>query len=260
MSGSKVRTEIAGAVARVVLARPEVRNAFDAETIEQLHAAFNRLSGDDAVRAIVLSGDGQAFCSGGDINWMRDSLNLTYERNVAEAAALSVMYRAIDLCPKPTIARVHGAAFGGGCGLAAACDVAVAADDAVFSFSETKLGIVPGVITPFVLAKIGASHARALFLTAERFDARRALAIGLVHHVVPSSELDAAVDRLLHELHAAGPDAIAATKKLVRDVREATYDETLDLTARAIADRRVSDEGQEGLRAFLERRKASWAR
>lgn len=258
MSESTVRTTVAGGVARVTLARPEVRNAFDAATIAAVRAAFEKLGGDD-VRAIVLQGEGKSFCGGADINWMRASLDLTHAQNVADAAEMSKMFRAIDLCPKPTIARVHGAALGGGCGLAAVCDVVIAADDTIFGFTETKLGIVAGVIAPFALAKIGASNARALFLTGERFDAQRARDIGLVHDVVPAADLDAAVERVLRELLSSGPQAIAAAKQLVRDVRAASYDDTLEITTRAIADRRVSDEGQEGLRAFLERRRADWA-
>lgn len=259
MSESTVRTTLGGGVARVTLARPEVRNAFDAATIAAVRAAFESLGGSNDVRAVVLAGEGKSFCGGADINWMRASLELTHAQNVADAAAMSEMFRAIDLCPKPTIARVHGAALGGGCGLAAACDIVIAADDAIFGFTETKLGVVPGVIAPFALAKIGASNARALFLTGERFDAKRAQAIGLAHDVVPASEVDAAVDRVLRELLSSGPQAIAAAKQLIRDVRAASYDDTLGITTRAIADRRVSDEGQEGLRAFLERRKADWA-
>ncbi len=258
MSESTVRTTVAGGVARVTLARPEVRNAFDARTIAALRDAFKELGSSLAVRAIVLAGEGKSFCGGADINWMRSSLELTHAQNIADAAEMSKMFRAIDLCPKPTVARIHGAALGGGCGLAAVCDVVVAAEDALFGFTETKLGVVPGVIAPFALAKIGASNARALFLTGERFDARRALAIGLIHEIAPASELDLAVERVLGELLSSGPQAIAAAKQLIRDVRGVTYDDTLDITTRAIADRRVSDEGQEGLRAFLERRKADW--
>jgi methylglutaconyl-CoA hydratase len=226
---------------------------------ESVRAAFEHAGGNADVRAIVLQGEGKVFCGGADINWMRASLELTHAQNVADAVEMSKMFRAIDRCPKPTIARIHGAALGGGCGLAAVCDVVVSADDAIFGFTETKLGIVAGVIAPFALAKIGASNARALFLTGERFDAARARAIGLVHEVVPPTELDTAIDRVLRELLSSGPQAIAAAKQLVRDVRAASYDDTLDITTRAIADRRVSDEGQEGLRAFLERRKADWA-
>jgi methylglutaconyl-CoA hydratase len=171
---------------------------------------------------------------------------------------MSDMYRAIDRCSKPVIARVHGAAIAGASGLCAVSDIVVASDDAVFGFTEAKLGIIPSVISPFVLAKIGMSQARALFVTGERFDAQRALAIGLVHHVVPESELDATVNRVLDELATAAPTSIAAAKRTLHAVGQASYDESRDLTARAIATQRVSPEGQEGLRAFLERRKPNW--
>jgi methylglutaconyl-CoA hydratase len=249
-----------GAVAYVALGRPEVRNAFNAALIESLGHAFEGLGGDDTVRAIVLSGQGRSFCGGADINWMRDSLELTHEQNLAGARALSRMYRAIDRVPKPVIGRIHGAALGGGAGLVAVCDVAVAAEDALFGFTETKLGILPAVISPFVLAKIGASHARALALTGERFDARRALAIGLVHEVVPQEALDGAVARIVAEVLSASPSGIAAAKRLFAHVSELRYDETLEPTARAIAAQRTSPEGQDGLRAFLEKRKPGWAR
>ncbi|MGC1380436.1 MAG: enoyl-CoA hydratase-related protein [Candidatus Baltobacteraceae bacterium] len=253
-----VKLAVAGDVARVTLARPEVRNAFNAEVIRELHDIFMRLTAADDIRAVVLAGEGRLFCGGADINWMRDSLDLTFESNVADAERMSDMFRAIDNCSKPVIGRIHGAALGGGAGLAAVCDVGIASDDALFGFTEVKLGIIPAVISPFVLAKIGASHARALFLTGERFDAARAQAIGLVHRVVPAAELDAAVDRILAEIRATAPSAVGAAKLLVRRVLDATYDESRAITTEAIARQRTSAEGQEGLRAFLEHRKASF--
>lgn len=254
-----VHLTVGEGIARVTLARPEVRNAFNAEIIEQLHDAFGRITAADDVRAVVLAGEGKVFCGGADINWMRASLDLSYEANVADAERMSDMYRAIDNCPKPVIGRIHGAALGGGAGLAAVCDVAIAAGDTVFGFTEVKLGIIPATISPFVLAKIGASHARALFVTGERFDATHARAIGLVHEVVSSAELDAAVERRLAELQTAGPAAIAAAKLVVRRVLDSTYDESRAITTQAIARQRVSPEGQEGLRAFLERRPAKFS-
>src|SRR5579883_3351124 len=166
-----------GSVAHVRLNRPDVRNAFNAELIVELRTAFEQLGSDESVRAIVLSGAGKVFCGGADVAWMRSSLELSFEENVADARAMSQMFRTIDRCPKPVIARVHGAALGGGAGLAAVCDIVVAASDAVFGFTEVKLGIIPAVISPFVLAKIGVSNARALFLTCERFEAKRAQSI-----------------------------------------------------------------------------------
>ncbi len=247
-------------VARVTLTRPDVRNAFNADVIAELRETFLTLSEDAQVRAIVLAGEGKSFCGGADIKWMRGALDLSYDENVADAEAMSDMFRAIDRCGKPVIGRIHGAALGGGAGLTAVCDVAIASDETIFGFTEVKLGIIPAVISPFVLAKIGTSHARALFLTGERFGAERALHIGLVHEVVSAEKLDAAVDRVLGEIASAGPSAVAAAKALVPRVSAASYEESRDITARAIAKQRTSEEGQEGLRAFLERRKAEFAR
>ncbi|HEY8314863.1 MAG TPA: enoyl-CoA hydratase-related protein [Candidatus Baltobacteraceae bacterium] len=245
-------------IARVALARPDVRNAFNAQLIAELQDAFNRFSADAATRAVVLSGEGKTFCGGADINWMRASLDLSRHENVADARAMSDMFRAIDRCGKPVIGAIHGAALGGGAGLAAVCDIVVASDETIFGFTEVKLGIIPAVISPFVLAKIGVSHARALFLTGERFDARRAQAIGLVHEVTPLGALDAAVDRILAEIRSAGPGAVAAAKRLIETIRESDYAASRDITADAIAAQRTTPEGQEGLRAFLERRKTEW--
>jgi len=260
MKEAPIRVALADGVARVTLARPKIRNAFNAAMIAALREIFEQLNGEASVRAILLTGEGSVFCGGADITWMRASLDLSHEENLADARAMSEMFRAIDRCNKPTLAAVHGAALGGGAGLAAVCDLVIAAEDAVFGFTEVKLGIIPAVISPFVLAKIGVGNARSLFLTGERFDARRAAAIGLVHRVVPSAELDAAVDSTLREFFTASPTAIAAAKALIREVAASTYDDTLPLTAGAIATQRTSPEGQEGLRAFLERRPPGFAR
>jgi methylglutaconyl-CoA hydratase len=253
-----IRLVVSEGIARVTLARPEARNAFNGETIERLHDVFTRITAADDVRAVVLAGEGKVFCGGADINWMRESLDLSFDANVADAERMSDMFRTIDNCPKPVICQIHGAALGGGAGLAAVCDIAIAADDALFGFTEVKLGIIPAVISPFVLAKIGATHARALFLTGERFDARRAKHIGLVHEVVPAVELGAAVEHCLEELFTAGPAAVRAAKLLIRRVIDNDYDDSRAITARAIAQQRIGTEGQEGLRAFLERRQASF--
>ncbi len=248
-------------IAYVTLDRPGVRNAFDANTIAEIAAAFEDLGSDADIRAIVLAGTGPAFCGGADIAWMRASLDLSAEANRDDARGMSRMFRVIDRSPKLVVARVHGAALGGGAGLVAVCDIAIASAETTFGFTETKLGILPAVISPFVLAKIGASHARALALTGERFDAARALAIGLVHEVVGSPDaLDLSVARILRELASASPTAVANTKALFARVRESDYDATLDLTAQAIAAQRTSAEGQDGLRAFLEKRSPAWAR
>lgn len=256
MNDSLVRIERAGTRANVTMNRPDVRNAFNAALIAALREAFAVLGADDGVRSIVLAGAGVTFSGGADINWMRASLELTEDENRRDAEAMAAMFAAIDRCPKPVIARVHGAALGGGCGLVAAADIAVAAADATFGFTEVKLGIIPAVISPFVIAKIGQSHARALFVTGERFDAAHAQRIGLVHHVVAAGELDARIDAIAAELRTAGPHAVAAAKALVRDVVAAG--DASALTARAIAKQRTTPEGQEGLRAFLERRPAGW--
>jgi methylglutaconyl-CoA hydratase len=235
-------------VLRVTLARPERRNAFDATLIAELTTAFADV-GD--VRAVVLAGEGPSFCAGADVDWMRASIDLDYDANVADANALRRMLEAIDSCPAPVIAMVHGHALGGGVGLVACSDVAIAHERTVFAFSEVKLGIVPAVISPFAIAKIGPSWARRLFVTGERFDAATALRIGLVHEV--TDDLDAALEHILTELRSAGPRAVRAAKRLVIDEPDGPE------TARRIAERRTSEEGQEGLRAFLDRRRPEWA-
>jgi methylglutaconyl-CoA hydratase len=241
-----LRIERDGDVLRVTLARPERRNAFDAELIGELTEAFADVG--DA-RIVVLAGEGESFCAGADIEWQRSAVDLSLEENEEDALRLYRMCETIDRCPAPVVARVHGYALGGGSGLAACADVAIAARDAVFGFSEVKLGIIPAVISPFVLPKIG-SHARRYFLTGERFDAETALRIGLVEEV--ADDLDAAVERVLAELLKAGPEAVRAAKALIRDRPAGT--ETAQIAARLRAGR----EGQEGLRAFLDRRQADW--
>ena len=259
MEFSLLSVRNAGRIAHVSLARPEVRNAFNAELIAELRTAFELLEADASVRAIVLSGAGKSFCGGADIGWMRASLDLSREANLEDARRMSRMFRAIDTSRKAVIGRIHGAALGGGSGLVACCDVAIASADTIFGFTETKLGIMPAVISPFVLAKIGPSHARALALTGERFDAARALAIGLVHEVVATqNDLDLAIARVTDEVRSASPTGIAATKALFARVIAETYDATLETTAQAIAKQRTSDEGQDGLRAFIEKRPPAW--
>jgi len=242
-----LRIDAEGDVLRIAMARPERRNAFDAELIAELTEAFVNV-GD--VRAVVLSGDGPSFSAGADVEWMRSSADLTYEENIADALRLRAMLDAIDGCPAPVVARVQGHALGGGCGLVACSDVVIAEPSAVFAFSEVKLGIVPAVISPFALAKIGPSAARRWFVTGERFAADVALRIGLVHEL--ADELDPAVDAVLSELRSAGPEAARTAKALARAPRSA------EETAQLIAAHRTSAEGQEGLRAFLEKRAPSW--
>jgi methylglutaconyl-CoA hydratase len=241
-----LRVERTGAVLRVTLARPERRNAFDAALIAELTEAFADVG--DA-RAVVLAGDGPSFSAGADVEWQRSAIDLSYDENVEDALRLYRMMEAIDTCPAPVVVRVHGYALGGGSGLVACADVALAAQDAVFGFSEVKLGIVPAVISPFVLPKIGAA-ARRYFLTGERFDARVALRIGLVHEV--ADDVDAALDRVLGELLSSGPEAARAAKRLIRE-RPGS-----EGAAHVAARLRTSPEGQEGLRAFLDKRRAAW--
>jgi methylglutaconyl-CoA hydratase len=233
---------------RVTLGRPERRNAFDAALIAELTEAFETVP--DDVRAVLLAGEGKSFSAGADVDWMRSSIELSYEENVADARRLRKMLETIDSCPAPVVTRVHGHALGGGCGLVACSDIVVAAPDAVFAFSEVKLGIIPAVISPFALAKIGPSAARRYFVTGEPFDAATALRIGLVHEV--AEDLDAALTRIVEQLRTAGPEAARHAKKLVLERPDGLG------TERRIAQRRTSDEGQEGLKAFLEKRAPSW--
>jgi methylglutaconyl-CoA hydratase len=245
-----LRVERDGQLVRVALARPDRRNALDAGLIAELTAAFANV-GD--VRCVILSGEGDSFCAGADVDWMRAAAGLSYEENVADSTRLRRMYEAIDRCAAPVVAPVQRYCLGGGVGLACCADAVVAADDAVFAFSEVKLGIIPAVISPFALARIGPGAVRRYFVTGERFDAAVALRIGLVHEVVPREELDAAVDRIVAEILSAGPEATRHAKRLVLDAPLDGLE-----TARRIAERRTSEEGQDGLHAFLERRKPGW--
>jgi methylglutaconyl-CoA hydratase len=244
-----LRIEHDGDVLRVTLARPERRNAFDAELIAELHEAFSDVG--DA-RVVVLAGDGPSFCAGADVEWQRASIDLSLEENVEDALRLYRMLAAVDSCPAPLVAGVHGFALGGGSGLVACTDVVVAAPDATFGFTEVRLGIIPAVISPFVFTKIGVGAARRFFLTGERFDAGTALRIGLIHEI--ADDLDTAVDRFVGEILESGPDATRAAKRLARE--RPTEGEEL---ARIAAGLRAGGEGQEGLRAFLDKRPPSWS-
>jgi len=251
-----------GPIERLTLNRPDVRNAFNDHFIAELTSWATGLAGcqpSERPRAVVVAGAGKMFCAGADVTWMAKTVNYTEAENLRDAAAMSRMFASIDALPLPVIGRVQGAALGGGAGLAAVCDVVVAEDKAIFGFTEVKLGILPAVISPFALAKIGRSAARELFLTGARFGAARAKEIGLVHSVVPADHLDATVSAYLDELLTAGPEAIAAAKGLIPAVWPLSVDQAAAITARAIAVRRVSPEGQEGLKAFLEKRKPSWS-
>jgi methylglutaconyl-CoA hydratase len=246
------------AVATVTLARPDVRNALNAELIEEIRRAIEELAEDGDVRVIVLTGEEDFFCAGADIGYMRDMANFSYEENEEDAHNLAAMFGAIEESTKPVVARIKGAAIGGGVGLVAAADISVAEEGTVFAFTEVRLGISPATIAPFVLRKIGYSQARALFLTGRRFDAARAYEIGLVHEVAAEGDLDRVVQEQVEGLLAGGPEALAATKALLRELRDAGPGEATQITARRIAQLRTGEEGQEGLGAFLEKREPAW--
>ncbi len=261
MTYKYLTTKRDGAVEYLTLNRPEVRNAFNAEMIGEITAWANGVAaGAASLRAVVLAGAGKSFCAGGDAAWMAQTISYTEGENLRDALALSAMFRSIDDLPLPVVGRIHGAAVGGGAGLAAVCDIVVAEQDASFGFTEVKLGLIPAVTSSFLLPRIGASAARELFLTGARFSAARAYEIGLVHAVVPLAELDATVLRYLTELTGGGPEAIAAAKTLIRTVAGINRDEVTSITATAIATRRTSPEGQEGLTAFLDKRPPRWSR
>jgi methylglutaconyl-CoA hydratase len=255
---SSVLIERDGSILRITLNRPDVRNAIDEEVIGSLSSAATAAADDRSLRAIVLAGNGKAFCAGADVGWMAKAIAYSRQENLSDAEDLARLMERLDTLPLPVIGRVQGSALGGGVGLAAICDIVVAADDAVFGLTEVKLGILPAVVAPYVMRKIGVSAARELFLTGVRFDARRAKEIGLVHEVVPADVLDAAVSRRITEVLTAGPAGIARAKALIREIATAQPDHVIGLTTNAIAAQRVSEEGQEGLRAFLEKRKPSW--
>lgn len=243
-------------VARITIARPERKNAFDVQVIAALTAAVREL--DPETRVVVLASEGDTFCAGADLDWMRGMADYSREENVADSMALAEMFRALYELPMPLVARVQGPASGGGAGLVAVADIAVASSEATFAFTETRLGILPAVVSPYVVRKIGPAHATALFVSGLRFDALRALEIGLVEAVDEPLNLDARVDGVVNAILSGGPRAVNAAKRLVREVEGRAPAELIDLTVQRIADARVSAEGQEGMRAFLERRAPRW--
>jgi methylglutaconyl-CoA hydratase len=254
-----LRLERRGAVARVVLNRPEIRNAFDDAMIGELTELFEELSKDHSLRAVVLSGEGKIFCAGADVNWMRRAASYTREQNLDDARRMARMLRTIDTCAVPVVGEIRGAAIGGGVGLAAVCDIALAAEGTVFALAEVRLGILPAAISPYVLRAIGPRRARDLFLTGDRFDAREALRVGLLHGIAAEEELGAAVERKVASLLASGPEAVAAAKALIDEVSGMRIEDAFPVTSEAIAERRASEEGREGLSAFLEKRRPKWA-
>jgi methylglutaconyl-CoA hydratase len=249
-----------GPVTTVTLNRPDVRNAFDENMIAELTAFADSVPADGSVRVVVLAGEGAVFSAGADVQWMSRMVGFSKEENLADARKAAQMFLALDRIPVPVIGRIHGAALGGGSGLAAICDVVIAADDTQFGFTEVVLGILPAMISPYVVRKIGLSHARALCLSGARFSAKHACAIGLVHAVVPAADLDQAIANQVEVFKKAAPSAIANTKRLLTDVYGRRPADVLPLTVDRIANQRVSPEGQEGLRAFLDKRPAAWTK
>jgi methylglutaconyl-CoA hydratase len=263
MADQPLRTIIAtqeGRVLRLTMNRPQVHNAFNAEMIRELAAAFDDAKQNTDVRLVILTGAGESFCAGADLNWMREIIRYSYEQNLRESRELAELMHSIYTLPKPTIARINGAVIGGGTGLFSACDIVIASDRAKFGLSEVKIGLVPAAIGPYVIRRIGEGAARELFLTGERFEAQRALEIGLVNKVVPHEALDEKVAQVVRLLLSSGPEAIARCKELLQKVPGMGLDEAKSYTAEMIAGLRVSPEGQEGMAAFLEKRKPKWTK
>jgi len=251
--------EVDGPVTRITLDRPEIHNAFNDEMLIELIDTFKEIqSKKGEIRVVVLTGNGKSFCAGADMNWMKKMIHYSYEENIEDSNQLSeCMYRLYSL-PQPTIARVNGAAIGGGMGLVAACDIVVAQENAVFSLSEVKLGLVPACISPYVVKRAGESKCREFFLSGERISAEKALSAGLVNEVIPLDQLDSTVDRWIEQFLKNGPEALAVCKKLLEKVPSMSLEEAKAYTADGIAKLRISEEGQEGMNAFLEKRKPKW--
>jgi methylglutaconyl-CoA hydratase len=256
-----LKIDIQNPIARITFDRPELHNAFNDELIRHITQAFTEIAGNPDVRVVILAGMGKSFCAGADLNWMKRMASYTRDENMEDAKAAAQMFMSIAKCPKPVIARVHGAALGGGAGVVAACDIAIALETAQFGFTEVKLGIVPGVISPFVIARIGPGRAREFFITGERFPASVALNMGLVQHTVSDeAALDALIDEKIAQILTSAPGAITAVKELIFGVAARTLDSSFDFTAGAIARARASEEGQAGMKAFFAREKPPWAR
>jgi methylglutaconyl-CoA hydratase len=254
-----LKVDIRKKVAYVLLDRPDIHNAFNDELVQRLTGEFTELGRRDDIRVIVLGGNGKSFCAGADLKWMKRMVNYSYKENLEDARSVGRMYLAIAKCPKPVIARVHGAALGGGAGLVAACDIGVAIESVQFGFTEVKLGIIPAIISPFVISRVGPGRAREFFITGERFLASVAMSIGLVQHVVSHEPaLDALIDSKISQILTSAPQAIAAAKELVFGVAARTLESSLDYAAEAIALARAGTEGQAGMQAFLERHKPPW--
>ena len=247
-----------GKVLHVRLNRPEVRNAFNGTVVTELTAAFRAASDDDATHVVLLSGEGKSFSAGADLGWMQEQATLPEAENAASAAEMARVFLTIARCKKPVVARIHGHALGGGCGLTAAVDCAITTENTVFGLTEVKLGIVPAVISPFVVQKIGIARARTLFLTGERFDGREAERIGLVHEAVPADALDDEVERIVGELATSGPCALASAKGLIHAIDGLSLEDAIPITSKWIAELRATPEAKEGMSAFLEKRAPNW--
>ena len=255
-----IQASVSNGTARIALNRPDVHNAFNDDLLRELADAVRHAMRDQEVRVLVLTGNGKSFCAGADLNWMKSVLDYTVEQNKKDAATLVDLLDLIEACPKPVIGRINGAAVGGGVGLTAVCDIAIASLEAKFGFSEVKLGIIPAMISPYVLRKIGRGPARELFLTGDRFDAARARDIGLINDAVPLDKLDEAVNAMVASLLTSAPGALAEAKKLIHMVPGMDASEAREYTLTKIAERRASFEGQEGMRAFLDKRKPDWTK
>ena len=248
----------ANKVAHVTFCRPKIHNAFNATVITEMSDVFTRIAADDDIRVVLLTGEGKSFCAGADLNWMRSVIDQSFEENLTESNALADLFYQIYTCKRPVVGRINGAAIGGGTGFVAVCDIAIAARSAKFSFSEVKIGVVPACIGPYVIKKMGEGKARELFITGERMNAERAFEVGLVNKVVDDDELDAEVEALIASILTSGPEAVAMAKRLVSEVPGMTAEQFKPFTAEMIARLRISEEGQEGMDAFLNKRKPAW--
>ena len=256
-----VKTETKNQIVKVTLSRPEVHNAFNDEIIQELTKIFLELSANQNVRGIILAGEGKSFCAGGDLNWMKKAIHYTYEENVEDSRKLAKMFKVINECPKPVIARIQGVAIGGGVGLVSVCDVSCAVTTAKFSLSEVRIGLIPAVISPFVLRKILPGEARRYFLTSERFDANEAKRIGLISEVaLNEDEMDKKINEWTEGILSGGPEAILTCKKMIHDIASLDLDKALEVASKGLAERRASKEGQEGIKAFFEKRQPTWAK
>ena len=247
-----------GAVCIITLNRPQVHNALNNTLIYELYDAFEKLKNESDIRVIVITGNGQSFCAGADLKWLKDVMKYSYDQNYEESLKLAELMLLIYTHPKPTIARINGSAIGGGVGLMSVCDILISADSAQFGLSEVKIGLVPAVISPFVIDRIGHANTRELFITGERINAHRALEIGLVNKVVSNHEIDKVVNEVIQQIIANGPEAIKTVKELIFKVPQMNFPEVTEYTAQLIASLRTSPEGQEGMSAFLEKRPPSW--